>query len=106
MTTRSRAIRPGTVGQIVDTFNRLDQLGHHPELDATDYVPRWWDEEDHCTFRIGCPDWPDRPALIFAIEAARLICCAPTSTERQLIVDLFRLATDEINTHTNGETSA
>jgi hypothetical protein len=44
------------------------------DAEAIRYARNWWAEEDERRFWIGCCHWPTRPATIFAIEAARLLC--------------------------------
>lgn len=42
--------------------------------EATQYAADWWKQEDGWNFFIGTCDYETRPATIFAIEAARLMC--------------------------------
>jgi hypothetical protein len=44
------------------------------DAEAATYARQWWTQEDERRFWIGCCHWPYRPATIFAIEAARLLC--------------------------------
>lgn len=66
------------------------------ELDITEeayrYAGDWRREEDSNEYMIGCPSYPDRPALIFVVEAARLLC----GVERDGAVRLLRMALDEL----------
>ena len=47
-------------------------------------------EESEGTFRIGVPDFPDRPALVAIIEAARALC----GLERARALENLRTALD------------
>lgn len=39
----------------------------------------WIKEEDDGRFFIGCPDWADRPTMIFFIEGLRDMCAMNTN---------------------------
>jgi hypothetical protein len=70
----------------------------HPlelDLDAecNDYAEAWWTEESTQDFHIGRPDFEDRPALMYVIEAARNICGMAPGTARKLL----ELALQELN---------
>jgi hypothetical protein len=79
--------------QIEATYRTMARTGYRPaapsdgfgnitvpeeELDldseATDYAQQWWAAEDDLRFDIGCCNYETRPATIYAIEAARLMC--------------------------------
>jgi hypothetical protein len=44
------------------------------DQEAERYAQWWWKEENSDQYLIGCPDFRDRPALIFLVEAARNLC--------------------------------
>lgn len=44
------------------------------DAEAWDYTERWWTDEDDCEFFIGHANFNYRRAMIFAVEAARLMC--------------------------------
>jgi hypothetical protein len=52
----------------------VPQLNLEEEIE--EYIADWWKDGEHGSIydAIGCANWPDRPALIFVIEAARCIC--------------------------------
>lgn len=103
---------PQTIRQTEDAYRRLaaearyrpaapsDSMGTIvvplAELDlaaeARSYTLNWLREENDLTYFAGCPDFPDRPALIFIIEAARALC----GCERELASRLLRMAADEL----------
>jgi hypothetical protein len=58
------------------------------------YARRWAVEEEACTYDIGCPDHLDRVALIYVIEAARMLC----GMEPHRAVRLLRMAAADIET--------
>lgn len=58
--------------QIRDTFHQLYPSATPRELNK--FVDEWITEEKGGTFKIGCPDFHDRPTLILLIEAARALC--------------------------------
>lgn len=114
-TTFTSPIGRDTIDQITDTYRQMTELDYHPSApsdgsgnitgdidvprDAHRYAKRWWAEEDRQVFDIGCPDYRNRPAFIFAIEAARIMCGMTDDRDHQLAIDLLRLATEEL---TNG----
>ena len=69
-----------------------DPAGPSAITDRAKYAHRWWAEEDDCRYWIGCPDFSDREALIFAVEAAREICGGDTETAARLL----RMAADDL----------
>jgi hypothetical protein len=104
---------PETMKQIEDAYRRMAEEGKYrpaapsdgfgnlmvpeDELDldaeASQYPERWWPEEDRGEYNVGVPGMGDRPALIFTIEAARLIC----GTDRGHAARLLRMAADELD---------
>lgn len=58
------------------------------DLEADEYGFRWWREEEDCQYAIGCANYPTRPALIFAVEAARCLC----GTQDDVALRLLRMA--------------
>ena len=59
------------------------------------YARMWRRDEDAQDYPIGCPDYHHRPALVFTIEAARLIC-GLDGPGRATAVRLLRMAADEL----------
>jgi len=59
--------------------------------EAKEYTRWWWEEEEDQRFNIGCCHHPYRPAMIFTIEAARLMC-AGDFVRDGLIADLLKMA--------------
>lgn len=100
-----------TAEQIATTYAHMAHLGYRPAapsdgfgnitvpLDQLDlgaesmkYARSWDTEEDEQSWYVGCPPFEGRPALILAIEAARLICgCSPDIAAR-----LLRFAADDL----------
>jgi hypothetical protein len=64
------------------------------EREAAKYAARWWKSEDDRTFFIGCCDYRTRPASIFAIEAARLMCSGGSGNPYAL--KLLKMAVKEL----------
>lgn len=64
------------------------------EAEVRDYARRWWGEEQALDFFIGCCDFPTRPATIYAVEAARLMCGANPETAATLL----RMALEDLTT--------
>jgi hypothetical protein len=79
--------------QIEAAYRRMADAGYRPaapsdglgnitvpvdELDvdaeAHQYATHWWAEEDMTIFTLGRANYPQRAAMIFAVEAARLCC--------------------------------
>jgi hypothetical protein len=88
----ARPMSPPVLDQLHSTYEHMapfyrpaapsDGFGHISvpieklDLDAEcdKYAQRWWQEEDSLSFFIGCCNFPTRPATVYAIEAARLMC--------------------------------
>lgn len=76
--------RPGApsdgFGHIVTGDDWLDA-----QKEALGYAKAWWKEEDAGAYQVGCPSFENRPALILAIEAARLIAAGDTGRAARLM---------------------
>ncbi|WP_313450716.1 hypothetical protein [Brevibacterium casei] len=76
--------------QIADTYRRMSRMKFRPaiqgdwfgyitipaaeldiEQEIADYAEMWMQDEDSDHYFLGCPDFGDRPALTFIVEAAR-----------------------------------
>ena len=70
-----------------DGFGNITVPAAELDLDAEcrDYAAAWLAEEDRRRFRVGCPSYPGRPALVYVIEAARNICGMQPETARKLL---------------------
>jgi hypothetical protein len=65
--------------------------------EAYEYAERWNAEEDRGDYSIGSAHGEYRPAIIWAVEAARLLCGGVGSEENAVI--LLRMAADAIEPH-------
>lgn len=85
---------PEVVEQLIDTYKRMADEAHYrpaapsdgfgnitvpiKELDldeeALEYTKRWVEEESSDRFFTGCPNFGQRPEMVFAIEAVRCMC--------------------------------
>lgn len=94
-----------TALQIMETYARLaDEARYRPaapsdgfgnitvpreELDLVqeqwDYAQAWHGEEDSLQYHVGSPNFSERPALIFLIEAARNLCGMDYALARTLL---------------------
>lgn len=67
--------------------------------ESAEYARQWMSQEDEGNFSTGYPDHPGRPALVFTIEAARLICGVTYEPAAQLLrmaaAELDRLAVQQ-----------
>lgn len=63
------------------------------EDEARRYAERWWREEDEGDFVIGLANYSTRPAMIFALEAARCTC---SGTADDVALRLLRMAVAEL----------
>jgi hypothetical protein len=83
--------RPGAPS---DGFGNLttDEPVNRAEIER--YAKRWWDEEDERTYWIGCCEWLNRPATIFAVEAARNLCAGRLGD--RVALKLLKLAVKEM----------
>lgn len=64
------------------------------DAEAREYAAHWWQEEEARTYAIGCANGEDRPAMILALEAARLCCTGgdgPSYARRLLTMALEEL---------------
>jgi hypothetical protein len=106
----------GTLEQITGAYRRMaadanyrpaapsDGFGNitvdEAELDlvaeALRFADEWWRQEEDQNYWIGCPDWRDRPALIYAVSAANVICGGPFHHGYNNAAALLRLALEEI----------
>lgn len=75
-------------GHVTVDRDALDPGGAH----GLTYAERWWQQEDACSFLIGCCNFPTRKATIYAVEAARAMCGANDA----LALDLLRMAVAEL----------
>lgn len=64
--------------------------------ESESYAANWFTEESGCEFSIGCPDFRRRKALIYTIEAARLVCGALDSGDVERARKLLALADSEL----------
>lgn len=65
------------------------------DAEAQRYVADWWTQENAGSFAVGCANYPLRPAMIFALEAARL-CCS-TEDAVPFARRLLELALEELS---------
>lgn len=56
------------------------------------YASQWQAEEDSQTYYLGCPDYPDLPALVYIVEAARCL----NGMQHETAARLLRWALTEI----------
>jgi hypothetical protein len=64
------------------------------DAEAKEYAEFWWKEENGCVFNIGCCSFDTRPATIYAIEAARLMC-GGSATNRPALL-LLKMAVKQL----------
>lgn len=64
------------------------------ERESLQYAESWWDQEDKRKFNVGCCNYSTRPATIFAIEGARLMCAGSTANKTAL--ELLQLAVEQL----------
>ena len=62
--------------------------------EASDYADRFFKEEDTLQFHIGCSDYETNRALVYTIEAARLLCAGGPSRLRAL--KLLEMAVEDV----------
>jgi hypothetical protein len=86
---RPAAPSDGFGGLLAEDESELDL-----DAEAADYAQRWWPEEDLGEYHIGVPGFERRPALIFAVEAARISNGAGSGPHA---ARLLRMAADELD---------
>lgn len=83
-----RPAAPGDgLGNITVPVAELDM-----KQEAAAYAAAWGREEQSMDFFLGCPSFGDRPALVFIVEAARLL----NGVERKGAAHLLRMALAEL----------
>ncbi|QPS33993.1 hypothetical protein [Brevibacterium casei] len=100
--------------QIAETYQRMTELGYHasiegdiddgsvspalldPAREVIDYITAWLPDEEKMSYWAGCPDFEDRPALIFIVEAARLL----NGQDHAKAARLLKAATADIESRT------
>lgn len=83
-----RPAAPGDgLGNITVPVAELDM-----KQESEAYAEAWGREEQSMDFFLGCPSFGDRPALVFIVEAARLL----NGVERKGAAHLLRMALAEL----------
>lgn len=76
----------GNLRQLRAIFEHMaDETWYALDADTTDLARAWWDEENEATFKVGLPSHSTRPALVYAVEAARAICRDNLDLARELL---------------------
>ncbi|OBF42833.1 hypothetical protein A5719_10340 [Mycolicibacterium peregrinum] len=79
-----------TYSRLATTFGEV-----MPEEELAQSVADFWAQEDSHHYRLGCPDYRDRPALVFGVTALVALC----ATNRRTAVRLLEMALAEIKTN-------
>lgn len=92
--TDPRTIAPDAVHPMAQTMRIYAQAVSEQSTwsEAERYARAWADEEASLSYFLGCPDYPDRPALVLIVEAVRSLC----GTDRADAARLLRLALAEL----------
>lgn len=64
------------------------------DAEAREFAEAWWRQEDSCEFLIGCANFTERKAMIYAVEAARFCCSGGDGAAFAL--RLLRMAIEEL----------
>lgn len=51
-----------------------------------DFIVDWWEQEEACQYDIGCPDFTDRPAMVYAVCGLRELCGVNRRTALHFLV--------------------
>ncbi|TXH21480.1 MAG: hypothetical protein E6R06_19695 [Mycobacterium sp.] len=80
--------------QLIDAYGQVaGAFGEDVEpSDAAAFARRFWKWEDDQFFDIGCPDFGDRPALVFGVIGLQALC----GVERDDAIMLLQMAIDAI----------
>jgi|GEM_PF-6671476 len=70
------------------------------DAEAVDYADRWGNEEDSGDFHVGSANFATRPAMMYSVEAARLLASGADGNEHA--ERLLRLALEELEQLRNG----
>lgn len=57
-----------------------------------DFIGDWWEQEEACQYHIGCPDFTDRPALLYAVCGLRELC----GVNRRTALHFLRMAVADL----------
>ncbi len=79
--------------QLRSAYDAMKAAGIDPGMPTADSFAEWfYAEEETGTFNVGCCDFNDRPALVYAVTALRFLC----AVEHQAAAELLELALAEI----------
>ncbi|MGH3556426.1 hypothetical protein [Mycobacterium sp.] len=80
--------------QLRATYSRLTTaLGETVSEDDLDRLAvSFWAQEETHEYHLGCPDFRDRPALVFGVEGLNALC----ATDRRTALRLLEMAVAEI----------
>ena len=93
---RSARYRPAAPGDGLGNVTlSAAELGDTATLaaEATDYAARFTAEQESLSFSIGCANYTTNRALVFVIEAARLLC---SGIADHVAAKLLRMALSEV----------
>jgi hypothetical protein len=99
--------RPATPGDGCGGINLSAQQFRDPQrlsAEAQDYAVEFLEEEQQMRFRIGCSDFRTNRALVYTIEAARLLCGGLVGD--LYAIKLLNMALTEIKTETKSKRRA
>lgn len=60
-----------------------------------EFIKDWWEQEEARRYNIGCPDFTDRPALLYAVCGLRELC----GVNRRTALHFLRMAVTELETN-------
>lgn len=94
------AVSDQTVTQLKKTYAELSRaVRNRPEGSVEQFIKSWWMEEQSAgdEFWLGCPNWRDRPAMVFLVYAIRYLC----GTHHSEAIRLAKMAVKELKGHKN-----
>ena len=85
--------------QLRGAYEAMTAAGIYPGMPTADsFAESFYTDEETHTFNVGCCDFNDRPALVYAVTALRLLC----AVEHQAAAELLELALAEIRNRDQG----
>ncbi len=79
--------------QLRTAYDAMTAAGIDPGMPTADsFAETFYADEETHAFNVGCCDFADRPALVYAVTALRLLC----AVEHQAAAELLELALAEI----------
>lgn len=114
-------VSPEKMQRIADAYQKMAALHYRPaapsdgfgnitvledELDIGkeihNYTLRFLEEDDRCTYDIGCTDFRFIRSFMWSLEAIRLMCAGDIGSDSAIVTGLLREAANEYERESGG----